>query len=220
MRCSSSGRQVRADRAYQKMIDIRPDLASYVRASYSFQHRGNTEGALTAMRLALESAGPAGEGPAWIRHQLGDIYFGLGDLDEALRQNKLGRRLAPGYVPPTVGVAEVYIARGQIDRAIPILERAAERLPALEYMITLGDLYAADGRTRGSGRSVPTGRRAPRSLPVERRLARRRLHPLLRRSRTASRRRSGRGADHLRGEADPGDLGGVRMDASQPGSRC
>ncbi len=55
--------------------------------------------------------------------------------------------MAPGYVPPTVGVAEVYIARGRIDRAIPILERAAERLPALEYMITLGDLYAADGRT-------------------------------------------------------------------------
>lgn len=142
------GRTGAADRAYQRMIDIRPDLASYVRASYSFQYRGETDQALSAMRLALESAGPAGEGPAWIRHQKGDIHFGIGDLDDALRQNKLGRRLAPGYVPPTVGVAEVLTARGRIDRAIPILERAAERLPSLEYMVKLGDLYTAEGRKK------------------------------------------------------------------------
>jgi tetratricopeptide (TPR) repeat protein len=140
------GRTKAADRAYQQMIDIRPDLASYVRASYSHQFRGNIAPALSAMQLALQSAGPAGESPAWIRHQLGDIHFGAGDLDEALRQNRLGTKLAPGYVPPTVGVAEVLIARGHLDRAVTILERAVERLPALEYIIKLGDLYAATGR--------------------------------------------------------------------------
>ncbi len=135
-----------ADRAYQKMIDIRPDLASYVRASYAYQFRGETKAAIGALRLALEAAGPKGEDAAWIRHQLGDVYFGNGQLAKAARQNRIGTRLAPGYIPPQVGLAEVNIARGRLGAAIATMEHATKRLPSLEYTITLGDLYAATGR--------------------------------------------------------------------------
>lgn len=142
------GNYEEADAAYQKMIDIRPDLASYVRASYSYQFRGQTKAAIGALRLAIEAAGPKGSEAAWIRHQLGDVFFGAGQLRKAARQNRIGTRLAPGYIPPTVGLAEVDIARGRLSRAIATMERAVKELPSLEYLITLGDLYSATGRER------------------------------------------------------------------------
>jgi tetratricopeptide (TPR) repeat protein len=135
----------RADAAYQDMIDRRPDVGSYVRASYSAQSHGNYDAAIHALRLALDAAPPTGEEPAFIHHQLGDVFATLGDYERAERVNRIGTRLAPGFVPPTVGIAESYIARGRYEEALPIMERAARDLPALEYLVTLGDLYTILG---------------------------------------------------------------------------
>ena len=135
------GRVPAADAAYEEMVERRPDVASYVRASYALQFHGRTRAALGVMRLALQAAGPTGEIAAWVRHQMGDIYAGSGDTREAARQNRIGISVAPGFVPPTVGLAEAHIARGRLEAAIDIMETAANELPSLEYMITLGDLY-------------------------------------------------------------------------------
>ena len=140
------GRVGAADGAYQEMVDRRPDVASYVRASYSLQYHGRTRAAIGVMRLALQAAGPTGETAAWVRHQIGDIYAGLGKFEEAARQNRIGIEIAPGYAPPAVGLAESLIARGRLERALKLVETAVARLPSLEYMITLGDLYRATGR--------------------------------------------------------------------------
>lgn len=140
------GRVRAADDAYQHMVDRRPDVTSYVRASYALQYHGRTRAAIGAMRLALQAAGPAGETAAWVRHQMGDIYAGLGDFEEAARQNRIGIGVAPGYAPPKVGLAESFIARGRLERALALVEDAAARLPSLEYTITLGNLYQATGR--------------------------------------------------------------------------
>ena len=136
----------RADSAYQQMVDLKPDVGSYVRASYSLQYHGRTRAALAVMRLGLKAAGPTGETAAWVRHQLGDIYAALKDHRAAARQNRIGMQIAPGYVPPMVGLAESLIARGRLRDAIEIMEDAVVELPSLEYLITLGDLYAATGR--------------------------------------------------------------------------
>lgn len=140
------GRPRASERAYQKMIDLRPNLASYTRAAYALQARGETADAISALEHALATVEPVGQRAAWVRHQLGDVYLAAGDLDGAMSQNRIGMRLAPGYVPPTVGVAEAEMARGHINRAVAIMETATERMPALEYLITLGDLYVAAGR--------------------------------------------------------------------------
>lgn len=139
------GRVRAADAAYQKMLDTRPDVASYVRASYAYQHHGRPRAATGALRLALQAAGPTGETTAFVRHQLGDVYAGIGDMTEAARQNRLGAAVAPGYVPPTVGLAEAYVAQGRLQDAIALMEPAVRRLPSVEYLITLGDLYLATG---------------------------------------------------------------------------
>ncbi|MEA2499068.1 MAG: hypothetical protein QOH26_1473, partial [Actinomycetota bacterium] len=138
--------------AYQDMVDRRPDVASYVRSSYTLQYQNRTRAAIAAMKLALQAAGPSGETAAYVRHQFGDIYAGLHDHREAARQNRIGIAVAPGFIPPTVGVAESYIARGRLGRAIEIMERAADELPTLEYIGKLGDLYAATGRSAAAER--------------------------------------------------------------------
>ena len=141
------GRVRAADAAYQRMVDRRPDVASYVRASYALQYDGRFRAAIHAIRLALQAAGPSGETAAWVRHQMGDIYAQLRDTAEVARQNRIGIALAPGYAPPTVGLAEAHIARGRLGKALGIMEVAASRLSSLEYTIKLGDLYQATGRT-------------------------------------------------------------------------
>lgn len=140
------GRVRDADSAYQKMVDVRPDVSSYVRASYALQYHGRNGAAIRVMKLALKAAGPSGETAAWVRHQMGDVYAGLGENRRAARQNRIGMEIAPGYAPPMVGLAEAHIARGRLHRALEIVEAAVAELPSLEYLITLGDLYRATGR--------------------------------------------------------------------------
>lgn len=140
------GRVRAADAAYQKMVDVRPDVASYVRVSYALQYHGRNAAAIQAMELALKAAGPSGETAAWVRHQMGDVHANLGDNREAARQNRIGSKIAPGYAPPMVGLAEAHVAAGRYDEAISLLEAAEATLPSLEYSIALGDLYSATGR--------------------------------------------------------------------------
>ena len=144
------GRVRAADRAYQAMIDIRPDMASYVRASYALGYHGDPEGAVGALELALQASASPTDG-AWVRHQLGDVYGGMGRFELAARENRIGMKLAPDYAPPKVGLAESLVARGRLEDAIPLFEAAIEELPALEYEMTLGELYEAAGRDDAAG---------------------------------------------------------------------
>ncbi|MDQ4142668.1 MAG: hypothetical protein M3198_02825 [Actinomycetota bacterium] len=139
-----------ADAAYQKMIDIRPDVASYVRASYAAQSHGAWDAAFKAMALAIDAAPHAGEEAAFLRHQLGDIHLALKQVRAARRENRIGIELAPGYAPPTVGVAESFIAEGRLAKALAIMEKAAVDLPAIEYQIKLGELRSALGDEEGA----------------------------------------------------------------------
>lgn len=144
------GRTDAADAAYQQMVDLRPNVGSYVRASYAAQSHGDYNAALRPLRLALDAAAPVGEDAAWIHHQIGDVYASLKDYARSERENRIGTKVAPGYIPPTVGIAESLIARGRYREALPIMERAARELPALEYLITLGDLYSVLGETEAA----------------------------------------------------------------------
>jgi tetratricopeptide (TPR) repeat protein len=132
--------------AYQRMVDLRPDTASYIRASYALQHQGATAAAIRAMKLALRAAGPTGETAAYVEHQLGDLYAGQQRYRRSEQANRRGTQRAPGFIPPTVGIAEALLARGQLHRALPILQHAVQGLPTIEYMVTLGDVYAVLGR--------------------------------------------------------------------------
>jgi tetratricopeptide (TPR) repeat protein len=131
----------------QRMLDLRPAVPSYTRASYSFELRGDLDQARTALEQALRIAADPADA-AFAHRYLGELAFNQGDLDEAERQFAAGLAREPTYTPLLAGQARVAAARGQTDQAIEDWTDVVQRLPEPGYLTELGDLYASLGRTK------------------------------------------------------------------------
>jgi tetratricopeptide (TPR) repeat protein len=140
------GRYAQAFDTFQTMIDLRPDLSTYARASYAWELQGSHRNAVRAMELALQAAGSPVDA-AWASVQLGDLGFSVGRLDRAAERYRRAVAADESFIPAHAGLARVAAARGRIDQAIRGFEWVVERSPSPEYVIALGDLYAM----RGSG---------------------------------------------------------------------
>ncbi len=132
--------------AAQAMANLRPNLASYSRVSYVRELRGDTDGAIAAMEAAVAAGAPGAESTAWTQTQLGHLHFRRGDLAaaEATWRETLAQQ--PDYPYAQAGLARVLAARGDRPQAIEMLEGIAARLPLPEFLLTLGQLYEADGQ--------------------------------------------------------------------------
>jgi tetratricopeptide (TPR) repeat protein len=136
--------------AVQKMMDAKPSLPSYSRASYLRWLRGDEGGARELIRLAIDAGRGARdrEPSAWTLIQAAMIFWHAGDLegadagfDEALRQ-------LPDYAPALVGKARVALAKGEkgARRAVDLLERALAATPTVEALWLLVDALELAGR--------------------------------------------------------------------------
>jgi len=143
--CVELGEYEKAIKAFQKMVDLRPQLSSYSRVSYMRELHGDVEGAIEAMKLAVSSGGPNRESTAWCQVQLGNLYFNRGDLRTAERQYQSALRNLPQYVHAKAGMAKVRAAQGKLDEALGLYEQVVSAMPMPEYVIALGDLYEAKG---------------------------------------------------------------------------
>jgi tetratricopeptide (TPR) repeat protein len=138
------GRYDAAFGSFQRMIDIRPNLASYARVSYALELRGNVDGAIAAMRAAYDvAAGPADT--AWAAAHIAKIQFGAGRLRDAEKWFRRARSADPGSMDAEAGLALTAWASGDLEEAIAAYERLAGRYPSPEHVAVLGDLYAAAG---------------------------------------------------------------------------
>ena len=72
------GRYDEAFAAFDRMISLRPSLASYARVAYARELVGDRPGAVAAMRLALESASGQPEPTAWAHVELAKLELALG----------------------------------------------------------------------------------------------------------------------------------------------
>lgn len=139
--------------AFQQMMDRRPDLNSYARVSYARELTGDSDGAIAAMRQAAEMGAPTGENAAWVRVQLGNLYFNyLADPDAAEAEYQTALRRYPGYVYATAGLARVRAARGDNQGAIDLSTKAVNVIPLPEFVIALGDLYQVTGQPNQAAR--------------------------------------------------------------------
>lgn len=140
------GRYDEAVTTAQAMVDLRPDLASYSRASYLRELHGDVSGAVAAMQSAAATSVAGSEASLWVQTQLGNLHFNSGDLEQA--ELAYGRALAakPDYAFAQAGLARVRAAQGDIDQAIAIYQALVERLPLPEFAAALGELYEATGR--------------------------------------------------------------------------
>jgi tetratricopeptide (TPR) repeat protein len=139
------GRYREGFQAFQRMVDLRPDLSSYTRASYARELQGDLAGAIGLMRMAEEAAGSP-QDAAWAAFELGELFWSTGRIRDAAASYRRASRLAPSFLAPRTGLARVSWARGRMDDAIRRYRLVVARFPAPEYVTALGDLYAATGR--------------------------------------------------------------------------
>jgi tetratricopeptide (TPR) repeat protein len=139
------GRYDEAFATVQRMVDLRPDAASYARASYTWELRGDVGRATEAMRRALDAAhDPADR--AFARLHLGELAFGTGDLDTATTEFTEGLRLLPDHPPLRVGLARVRAARGDAAGAVAEFRGVLAAVLEPAYIAELGDLLTATGQ--------------------------------------------------------------------------
>ena len=141
------GHYRRAFATFDRMVSMRPDVASYARISYARELRGDVPGALATMHRAADAAGTPDDA-AWVSYQIGELSVperpsGRGRLRDTGR----AAALSPTFLPAEAGLAKIAWARGHIDRAIRGYRQVVARYPLPEHVIALGDLYAIQGRT-------------------------------------------------------------------------
>jgi tetratricopeptide (TPR) repeat protein len=142
---SELGRYPTAFTVLQRMVDLKPGVASYARVSYAYELRGDNVGAKFALTQALEiSQTPADT--AFCRQYLGELAFNSGDLNTAHKYFTQGLRDDPAYVPLLAGRARVEAARGQKLEAVRDWQVVTDRLPQTTYLIEYADLLASLGR--------------------------------------------------------------------------
>jgi tetratricopeptide (TPR) repeat protein len=148
------GRYQEAARVLQKMVNLRPDLASFSRISYLRELNGDYPGAIAAMREALRATPQLGEDASWVRVQLGDLLFGSGRLPEAEQMYVSASEVAPDYYLPQIGIARVEAAENNLEAAIRRMENVVARYPAPQHVIFLAELLAVSGDREGADRQA------------------------------------------------------------------
>ncbi len=142
------GRYADALQTIQKMVDTRPDIASYSRVSYVRELHGDVSGAIDAMERAANAGTPGAEGTLWSQTYIGHLYFNTGDLKSAeqIYSNVLAQQ--PSYPYAMGGLARVRAAQGRTDEAIALYQSILNRLPLPQFAIELGEVYDSLGNTR------------------------------------------------------------------------
>ncbi len=142
-----------AQRALQDLVDRRPGLPAYSRASYLLELHGDSAGALQAMRQAETAGSTSMFDVATVVTFQGDIELARGRYEAAAQRYETALRLQPDHVNAAVGRARVWAARGQRARAIDSLVTLTTRVPLPAAVILLGDLQTLEGRGADAARS-------------------------------------------------------------------
>jgi tetratricopeptide (TPR) repeat protein len=161
------GRYDAAAATIQRLVDRKPGLASYARASYFRELSGDVASAIEAMRLAA-SAGGTPENVAYVQALLGDLELARGRVVAARAAYTAALRSLPGYPAGLVGLARVDAAGGDLGRAAVRLRRAAQRLPLPRTVTLLAEVEAAlgnDAAARGALAAAGAQMAAARVLP-------------------------------------------------------
>ncbi|MBX3188397.1 MAG: tetratricopeptide repeat protein [Labilithrix sp.] len=172
--CLEMGRYDEATDAAQKMVDLKPNLPSYSRASHLQWLRGDLVGARETVRRALDSgrAGKSDPEPgAWVLVQAAMMFWGEGDFEGAEAGFDKALERIGDYAPANVGKGRVAMARGDYRRAAELFERAYEVSPLVETAWLLGDARDAKGDAAGAAEAYALvekeGRRAdPRTYSL------------------------------------------------------
>lgn len=168
------GRYDEATDAAQKMVELKPNLPSYSRASHLQWLRGNVVDARETVRRALDSGRAAKSDPepgAWVFVQAATIFWHEGDYEGADAGFDKSLERITDFAPANVGKGRVAMAKGEYKRAAELFERAWKVSPLVETAWLLGDAKEAAGDAKGASEAYAMvekeGRRTdPRTLSL------------------------------------------------------
>jgi tetratricopeptide (TPR) repeat protein len=146
------GRYDQAIEAAQKMMDMKPGLPSYTRASYLAWLRGDGKTALENIHEAID-AGKDPKDPeprCWVMVQAAMIFWHKGDYAGADAGFDLALKECPDYPPALVGRGRVALGNGDFERAKGALEPSFKESPLAETAWLLGDARAGAGDAKGA----------------------------------------------------------------------
>jgi tetratricopeptide (TPR) repeat protein len=150
------GRYDAAFAVFERMVTLRPSLASYARIAYARELVGDREGAVEAMTLALDAAAGQPEPTAWANVELAKLELALGNAGVARTHARAALRVLPGYPSARVELARIHAAAGRLDAAIGEARAAADAIPTSASVALLADLLERDGRTADARRQRAT----------------------------------------------------------------
>jgi tetratricopeptide (TPR) repeat protein len=130
----------------QKMMDIRPDLRSYARASYLREIYGDYPGAIEAMKMAIDAGAPGDEATEWSRIQIGHLYENTGDLKNAEMNYQIALNERPGYMYALAGMARLALATKEYNKAIDYYQQAAKDAIEGAFKEEMANIYFLSGQ--------------------------------------------------------------------------
>ncbi|MDT7540343.1 MAG: hypothetical protein QOE33_247 [Acidobacteriota bacterium] len=141
------GRLEEATDAYQKMVDLKPDLQSYARAAHMRWLKGDLASAIQFARMAASAGSPRDPNSlAWIETRLSSYQLQAGHLDESSASCDAALRHSSDYAPALLARGRILLAQDKNAEAIEPLGRAAELNPLPEYHWALAEALRAANR--------------------------------------------------------------------------
>jgi len=129
-----------------RMVSVRPDIRSYSRISYLREIHGDYQGAIEAMKMAVEAGGEGDETTEWCRVQLGRLYEYTGDLKNAEMHYTIALDERPGYAFAWAGLGRVAVAGGNYQKAIDYYRKADSMINDYSIKEECADAYVLAGR--------------------------------------------------------------------------
>lgn len=133
--------------ASDRLQQLRPGLPAYARASYLRELHGDTDGAIAAMRLAVDAEGPGRVARSWAALKLGELYLGDARPDTAAFIFEKLLDEDPAFTPARAALGHVALVRGDAAEAVRLLEAANAERPSETIDELLVEAYAAVGDT-------------------------------------------------------------------------
>jgi tetratricopeptide (TPR) repeat protein len=157
------GHYTAAETAYQQMVNLRPNLASYSRGSWLRWLIGDPDGAIDLGRHAVEAGSPrVPEELAWTIVQLGNLQFSIGDLAGALTNYEAALRVFPNYPSALDARGVLRRARGDLAGAVSDARLAVLGSTTTEHLLHLGEAQRAAGRQAEADSTFAQAERAGR----------------------------------------------------------
>jgi tetratricopeptide (TPR) repeat protein len=135
--------------AYQQMMNLKPDLRAYARAAHMRWLKGDLEGAIEAMQLAVSAATPSdAESAAWVNTRLAFYEFQARRVNEAEQRCALALSLQNNYPPTLFLQGRVLLGQNRFGEAVDALRNATKLNPLPEYQWTLAEALRVAGKEK------------------------------------------------------------------------